>query len=318
MCADRRLKVEASYIVAQLVVIQGASRGLNIEVKEGRTVLGRSVDCDVVCSDAAASREHAVITCMKGKYYLENKSRNGTYVNKQPLQLTDRFLLMDRDEIQIGNTLMRFVAGLYAGVAWERTNALCGEASDAKMRSIAVLNAGFSPEEIVGLRAQLEKCHVRLDSVDTLAFQRMLEDPESDARRVLTKGFHRLVILDAAHGRDAAGRFNLDTFYRYIVGRLSEIFAVKIPAEAYHDEDVSQCLKDEERSLFCFLNEQEIPTGDLRRLRGFTQGRHRALFVCRSARDLVREEEQYKDGNDWAVESDTSGATLHQSREEKP
>jgi len=164
----------------------------------------------------------------------------------------------------------------------------------------------------------MEKCHVRLDSVDTLAFQRMLEDPESDARRVLTKGFHRLVILDATQGRDAAGRFNLDTFYRYLIGTLREVFAVKSTAESYHDEDVSQCLKEEERSLFCFLNEQEIPTTDLRRLRGFTQGRHQTLFFCRSARDLVSEEKQYEQGYDWEQDSAASGATLEQSREEEP
>jgi pSer/pThr/pTyr-binding forkhead associated (FHA) protein len=297
--------VEVWSIVAHLEVIQGPSQGL-IEVKKGRTLIGRSVDCDVVCGDPAASREHAVITCVNGDYYLDdNKSRNGTYVNN--VRLTTQWLLKDNDAIKICTTVMTFIANLHAR---KRINALFGKLSNERVRSIDVLNAGFSLEDIVELRGQLEKCHVRLDSVDTLAFQRMLEDPESEARRVLTKGFHRLVILDATKGRDAPGGFNLETFNRYLFGRLREVFALKSTAESYHDEDVSQCLKDEDRSLFCFLNEQEIPTRDLRRLRGFTQGRHQTLFVCSCARDLVSEEQRYEEGDDWEYDSDMSRATL--------
>jgi hypothetical protein len=284
-------------------------RGRPIELKEKRTLIGRSFDCDVVCDSRAVSRKHAVITCVNGEYYLEdNKSRNGTKVNN--VRLTTRRLLRDYDEIQICDTVMMFVARPHDRAVWERIDAVFAEASNEQVRSIDVLKADFSLEDIVQLRGQLEKCHVRLERVDTLAFQRMLEDPESEARRVLTKGFHRLVILDATKGRDAAGGFNLETFNRYLFGRLSEVFALKSTAESYHDEDVSQCLKDEDRSLFCFLNEQEIPTRDLRRLRGFTQDKHQTLFVCRCARDLVSEEERYEKGDHWEPDSGLYEATL--------
>ena len=122
-------------------------------MEEGGAVIGRSVDCDVVCNDRAVSREHAVITCMKGEYYLDdNKSLNGTYVNNE--LLTTRRLLRNEDRIQIGATVMTFIASPHEMVAGERTAALFGEASNERVRSIDVLKARFSLEDVVELRGQ--------------------------------------------------------------------------------------------------------------------------------------------------------------------
>src|SRR4051794_14667945 len=86
-----------------LVVLSGTDPGRSFPLRGDRTVLGRDPACDVVIVEAtvrrdraasrasSVSRRHAVIVRADGKYHIEdgdghgNKSRNGTYVNDQPV-----------------------------------------------------------------------------------------------------------------------------------------------------------------------------------------------------------------------------------------
>lgn len=94
--------------MAILTVKKGYNQGAKYVLKGDRIVLGRNADCQVVINTPAVSREHAVIRCIGGKFYIEDlKSRNGTFVNNQ--EVTSRHLLKNKDEIKICDNLYEFL-----------------------------------------------------------------------------------------------------------------------------------------------------------------------------------------------------------------
>jgi len=53
---------------------------------EGRDgSIGRSEDCDWVLSSSGVSRVHAMIRCLNGIYFIEDRSTNGMLLNGVPL-----------------------------------------------------------------------------------------------------------------------------------------------------------------------------------------------------------------------------------------
>src|SRR5262249_34875944 len=135
-------------------------------------------------------------------------------------------------------------------------------------------------EECRQLREALEVNHVFCARAEATALASDLRMRDSGARRILGQGFYRLVVLDAADGLlRARGAFDPERFLHTAHLRMVRAFNLTLP-ESYHAESVSQILKDEPRSLFCFLNVQCIPVADLRRLRGFTQEVYQVLFLC--------------------------------------
>jgi serine phosphatase RsbU (regulator of sigma subunit)/pSer/pThr/pTyr-binding forkhead associated (FHA) protein len=90
-----------------LKVLKGDEPGRVIEIRGERTVLGRHPNSQVVFDNAAVSRHHAQILESHGTYYLEDlRSRNGTYVNGQPLD--SRTQLRDGDQIRICDIVLDF------------------------------------------------------------------------------------------------------------------------------------------------------------------------------------------------------------------
>jgi DNA-binding winged helix-turn-helix (wHTH) protein len=62
--------------------------------------IGRGEECDIVVPERQVSRQHARIYLEEDAYYIQDlDSRNGTWVNRQPLKGTRR--LYDNDLIQI-------------------------------------------------------------------------------------------------------------------------------------------------------------------------------------------------------------------------
>src|SRR5689334_5316249 len=46
------------------------------------TSVGRSISCDIVLTDKSVSRQHAIVYCLKGKFFVEDVgSTNGTLLN---------------------------------------------------------------------------------------------------------------------------------------------------------------------------------------------------------------------------------------------
>jgi serine phosphatase RsbU (regulator of sigma subunit)/pSer/pThr/pTyr-binding forkhead associated (FHA) protein len=94
--------------MATLQVIKGFNQGATHGLEGDKIVLGRNAECNVVINLPAVSREHAVISRVKGKFYIEDlKSRNGTFVNNK--EVTARMLLKNNDQIKICDNLFQFL-----------------------------------------------------------------------------------------------------------------------------------------------------------------------------------------------------------------
>lgn len=88
--------------MALLHVTKGMNTDQPVEIPlEGdRLVLGRNPDCDIVIPITSVSREHAEITRLNGRFFIEDKkSRNRTFVNNQ--EINGRTALKNKDQIRI-------------------------------------------------------------------------------------------------------------------------------------------------------------------------------------------------------------------------
>ena len=63
--------------------------------------IGRSEDCDWVLNGSGVSRVHAVVHCLNGMYFIEDRSSNGMLLNGKPLLKGDPSALKDGDRLQI-------------------------------------------------------------------------------------------------------------------------------------------------------------------------------------------------------------------------
>ena len=83
-----------------LDLVTAGRRVTRFPLAEGRTIIGRHPDCEIVFEAAAVSRQHAVVTCSADGAFIEDlQSRNGTQINGLPL--TARRRLEDGDEIGV-------------------------------------------------------------------------------------------------------------------------------------------------------------------------------------------------------------------------
>jgi serine phosphatase RsbU (regulator of sigma subunit) len=77
--------------------------GRQFPVKEGRTTLGRQMDCAVCLGSKQVSRQHAHVLYQDGQHFIEDLgSSNGTYLNGQRLQPRTPSPFTERDTLQIG------------------------------------------------------------------------------------------------------------------------------------------------------------------------------------------------------------------------
>jgi len=87
-----------------------------------RTTIGRKPDNDIQIDNLAISGQHAVITCILGDAFLEDRnSTNGTYLNGQPVK---KQVLQNNDVIELGKYRLKFIAdGAAPGAAAEVVDA---------------------------------------------------------------------------------------------------------------------------------------------------------------------------------------------------
>ncbi len=92
--------------MASLLVVRGANVGTHYLVRETKQRLGRDSHCDVHLEDSEASRTHAEIDFVDGKYVLRDLgSSNGTFVNGVRIE---EHTLCIGDRVQIGKRLLLF------------------------------------------------------------------------------------------------------------------------------------------------------------------------------------------------------------------
>ena len=91
-----------------LVVRSGGGRaGETFERISGRTLIGRSPECDVFLDDVTVSRRHAEIVQQDEQFSIRDLgSLNGTFVNRRRIEDVE---LADDDEVQIGKYRMTFL-----------------------------------------------------------------------------------------------------------------------------------------------------------------------------------------------------------------
>lgn len=95
---------------AELLVIQGESPavGERFRLQSSSITLGRDPTADIPLTDEFASAQHAQLVRHEGEYYVVDLgSTNGTSLNGR--RLTDSTYLAEGDEIEIGETVLRFV-----------------------------------------------------------------------------------------------------------------------------------------------------------------------------------------------------------------
>lgn len=82
----------------------GYNKSRDLDIKEGDTVIGRELDCDIILDTPNASRHHAKVTRDKNKVTIEDlNSSNGTFVNSNPIN--KQYLLKHLDVFQIGDSV---------------------------------------------------------------------------------------------------------------------------------------------------------------------------------------------------------------------
>lgn len=101
-------QVELAPGIAMLKKLEGICD--DITILEGMMSLGRKSGNAVVLADPYLSGRHAEIFAEpSGVYLIDIGSTNGTLVNGQKLEPNDRQLLLDGDEVQLGQTKYRFI-----------------------------------------------------------------------------------------------------------------------------------------------------------------------------------------------------------------
>ena len=95
-------------IVGRLEILNGGFEGMTYELSDQEVVIGRNPTTDITLLDEGISREHALILFdedLPGYLVEDLQSTNGTKVNGKRVRSA---LLLEGDEIQIGQTIFRF------------------------------------------------------------------------------------------------------------------------------------------------------------------------------------------------------------------
>ncbi len=95
--------------IPKLVITAPNGEKMNFDCQSSPILIGRATTSGIVISDERASRSHAQVEHIDGKYYVSDlNSRNGTLHNGVDLGRSGRVELNDGDEIRIGAYLITF------------------------------------------------------------------------------------------------------------------------------------------------------------------------------------------------------------------
>ncbi|NUM36097.1 MAG: FHA domain-containing protein [Candidatus Brocadiae bacterium] len=91
----------------KITILKGNNQGLSMTLRSNRkVVVGRGKKCSFCLQDTKSSSNHCEINVEEGQFCIADlSSTNGTYVNGKKIE---KIALKDKDEIQIGNTVLLF------------------------------------------------------------------------------------------------------------------------------------------------------------------------------------------------------------------
>jgi len=120
------------------------SDGQRIEIRcgKGEKIIGRSGDCDLILPDPSVSRTHARIVGTSMGFFLEDLSKNGTYIEGRRIS---KEVLPDRAGITIGPYLLHF-KGPSGETVWEED--VLTQLFDGPVKSSDFSKEGVTREEI--------------------------------------------------------------------------------------------------------------------------------------------------------------------------
>jgi len=101
--------LEALGIMGPALIVRtgGGMAGQSYQPGEGRTLIGRSPECDIFLDDVTVSRRHAELLREGETFTIHDLgSLNGTYVNRRRIETV---VLEDDDEVQIGKYRLTFL-----------------------------------------------------------------------------------------------------------------------------------------------------------------------------------------------------------------
>jgi pSer/pThr/pTyr-binding forkhead associated (FHA) protein len=85
----------------------GGIAGQTFHPPEGKTLIGRSPECQIFFDDVTVSRRHAELDRQGDTFSIRDLgSLNGTYVNRRRIEST---VLQNDDEVQIGKYRLTFL-----------------------------------------------------------------------------------------------------------------------------------------------------------------------------------------------------------------
>ncbi|MAG29487.1 MAG: hypothetical protein CL908_01180 [Deltaproteobacteria bacterium] len=102
-------ELEVAMGTGRLEILNGGFEGMTYDLVTEEVVIGRNPTTDITLLDEGISREHALVLFDEDAagYLIEDlQSTNGTKVNGKRVRSAP---LSEGDEIQIGQTLFRFV-----------------------------------------------------------------------------------------------------------------------------------------------------------------------------------------------------------------
>ncbi len=108
---DAELEAGAPRVTGPALVVRsgGGMAGQSFAPAAGRTLIGRSPECDVFLDDVTVSRRHAELLREGDTFTIRDLgSLNGTYVNRRRIESA---VLEDDDEVQIGKYRLTFLEG---------------------------------------------------------------------------------------------------------------------------------------------------------------------------------------------------------------
>jgi len=193
-----------------LLTLRGPEPGKQYPLKDGRTTVGRQVDCAICLNSKQVSRQHAHVLFQDGQHFIEDLgSSNGTYLNGQRLPARTPTPITERDMLQIGP----YIFGLKV-----TAGATTSTQADPPLIVRESLSAVNIPANVLAQDAAL-KLHVVLDIAQHLArtldldplLSKLLEHlmnlfPQADRALVILCEGERLAVRaqKARAGREAS------------------------------------------------------------------------------------------------------------------
>ena len=105
--ADELESLAATLGGPALVVRSGGMAGQTFQPEAGRTLIGRSPECEIFLDDVTVSRRHAELERVGETFTIRDLgSLNGTYVNRRRIESA---VLENDDEVQIGKYRLTFL-----------------------------------------------------------------------------------------------------------------------------------------------------------------------------------------------------------------